>query len=79
MQDLFDEPNPEFLEAELARMAHEYFGATGGVRLYPSERDQNARCDVADGRSILVKISHSAERVETIALQNALLASWMVL
>lgn len=73
VQDLFDEPNPQFSEAELARMAHEHFGATGGVRLYPSERDQNARCDVADGRSILVKVSHRAERAETIALQNALL------
>jgi 4-aminobutyrate aminotransferase-like enzyme/Ser/Thr protein kinase RdoA (MazF antagonist) len=73
MSDRFGAPAPQFDADQIAQIAAEHFGATGPVRLYPSERDQNARCSLPDGREILVKISHSAESEATIALQHALL------
>lgn len=73
MSDMFGAPAPQFGTEEIARIASEHFDANGAVRFYPSERDQNARCSLAGGQDILIKISHSAESGETIALQHALL------
>lgn len=74
MNDMFDAPAPRFSADAIARIAQDHFGAEGTVRLYPGERDQNARCSLPDGREILVKISHCEEREATIALQHAMLA-----
>lgn len=73
MNDRFGAPAPQFDADAMARMAATHFGATGDVRLFPGERDQNARCGLPDGKAVLLKISHVAESRDTIDLQHALL------
>jgi 4-aminobutyrate aminotransferase-like enzyme/Ser/Thr protein kinase RdoA (MazF antagonist) len=68
---------PCFRLEDAARTARELWGVEASARELPSERDQNFHL-TGSGEPLVLKLSGSAERPETLELQNAALA-WLAL
>jgi hydroxylysine kinase len=63
-------PPPRFDETEIARIAAERFGVTGGLRALYAERDQNFHLSTAAGEEFTFKIANAAEDVTVLDLQT---------
>jgi len=59
--DVLAEPPPAFASADAERLAKEVFGLDASATALGSERDQNFRLRVDDGREVVLKIANSAE------------------
>lgn len=70
--EVFESTPPAYSLEELSKIANEYFGKTGTLKLLVSERDQNARV-MTDGSHYVLKIANSAEDKEFLEFQNAVL------
>ncbi len=68
------QPRPSFLEADGARLALELYNVSGPVKELTSERDQNFLIECETGELFVLKIAATAELLETLEFQNAVMA-----
>ncbi len=67
--DIIAEPSPELPENEVSDLLIREYGLQGNLSPLVSERDQNFRLDIADGRQFVVKIANSAEPAQITDFQ----------
>ena len=65
---------PEFSQEDAEQIAQKHYSLTASAAELPSERDQNFLLSTADGRHYILKIAGRTESVETLQLENALMA-----
>ena len=68
------QPRPSFSEADGARLALELYNVSGPVKELTSERDQNFLIECETGELFVLKIAATAELLETLEFQNAVMA-----
>jgi 4-aminobutyrate aminotransferase-like enzyme/Ser/Thr protein kinase RdoA (MazF antagonist) len=61
---------PRFSEEDAIRIANDRFGLDVTARLLPSERDQNFLLNDSTGKSYVLKLANSTERMEVLDFQN---------
>ena len=65
------EPAPAVDSGAAAAILRAHYGLDGDVRLLGSERDRTFLATVSDGRALVLKVSHSADDVAEITMENA--------
>jgi Ser/Thr protein kinase RdoA (MazF antagonist) len=65
---------PSFTTTNAIQIAHDLYNLSTTVRTLPSERDQNFHLTTTDGDQFILKISGLSESLETLELENGIIA-----